>query len=366
MKPKIKLSVMVIAIMAVAAAGISTLQLSQASAISKSLSLKNIENLALSRAEYWRGRADTRLMLLRSLAGVMSDYENVPAEERRDRFDSMLLGALNTNPDILTLYTVWKPNALDNMDSRWTGRAGSGPDGQYGMAFTRETGEVLGRVTVDMEGSMAYITGPNSYKDRVEHPIPRNILGKDSYLLRFMVPIINPRTNETVGGVGCFLPIDQIQPGLEEIINTHEEISVMAIYSGNGFILSHFIPERIGRMLLDADKEYGDNIHLANQAVLTGKPYRDSVYDPTLETTVEVFMIPFQIGNSDISWSLMIGTPEEYVLREVSAITQFTVILSLVAIAAAAVIIYLVLNRVTKPIVRVADTLKVSGSAKTP
>ncbi|MCL2295279.1 MAG: methyl-accepting chemotaxis protein [Spirochaetes bacterium] len=358
MKIKIKLSLLVIAIMAVAITGIAALLLNKASGISTDLSLRGIQYLASQQAEYWKGREEGYLRALRTIANVMSNYENLPPAERRDRFDDMLKSTLVSEPDMITVYSIWKPNALDNMDAHFIGRAGSGASGQYAMAFSRETGEILGRASTDIDATMTFFNGGSSKNDRVEHPFARNINGTSAYLIRFMVPITNPQTNETVGAVGCLINIAPIQPVLEKTIMEHEEIAIMIIYSGNGFILAHFLPDRIGKKLIDVDKEFGKNIQLAYQAVLEGKGYRDSAYDPTLDTNIELVIQPVQIGSSDTTWSIMIGTTEEYVQAEVRTISKFTIVLALIAILITAVIVFIVLAYVTKPIVSVTDTLK--------
>jgi methyl-accepting chemotaxis protein len=205
---------------------------------------------------------------------------------------------------------------------------------------------------------MEYFNGPNSRKDRVEHPAPRKINGKDTYFIRLMVPIINVRTSEVVGGVGCLLVIDGVQPSIEEAIKTHNEISAMSIYSSNGFILGNLVPDRIGKMLTEAETLYGDYLQEANQAVLEGKPFRCSSYSEILKTNVEIQIAPLTIGNSDTTWSVMIASTEDYILTEVREMTWFTVIIAAGAIVAAVIIVYLVLNSTIKPIVRVANTLK--------
>jgi len=58
MKIKIKLSVMVIAIIAVILTVVAVILLRQASEISISLSKRAIDNLAAQRAAYWQGRED--------------------------------------------------------------------------------------------------------------------------------------------------------------------------------------------------------------------------------------------------------------------------------------------------------------------
>ena len=358
MKIKIKLNLIIIAIIVVIIVGIAALLLQKASNISIELSKRGIAYLTDIQVEYWQGREEGHVRMLRTLADIMANYNNMPADTRRDQFDSMLLGTLTGNPTIASIYTVWKPNAIDGMDAQYVGRPGSTDTGQYAINYTRETGEITTRITPDIDTQMAFINGPNARKDRVDQPIIRNINGKDAYVFRIVVPIVSAKTNEVVGGVGCLLTIDQIQPTVQDTLRTHDEISVMAIYTNSGFIMGHLVPERIGKQLLDVDTLYGDKIQEVNQAVQAGKSYATTSYSPVLKSNVEIDISSFTIGNSDTSWSIMIAATENYILTEVRAMTTFTLILGIIAVLAAALIIFTVLNYTTKPIVKVANTLK--------
>ena len=358
MKLKFKLSIMVIAILAVVVTGIAILLLREASDISLNLSLRAMKNLAQEQAMYWKGREDGRLLVLRSLSDIMADYERLPPESRRDQFDNMLLGSLTATPEIIQFYTVWKPNAVDGMDSRFIGRVGSTPTGQYAITYTRENGAIEARITNDIDSSMAYFNGPNAKKDRVEPPSARKVNGKDTYLLRMMVPIINPRTNETVGGVGCLLDISVIQPVVTETIKTHDEISALTVFVNNGFILGHLVPERVGKMLREAETIFGDYMDAASRAVQEGREFKCRTYSPVLQSNVELITVPFNLGSSDMTWSIMIVASDTQILAEVRAITRFTIILAVLALIISAVVIFIVLTRTVKPIVNVAETLK--------
>jgi len=349
---------MVIAIVVVIVAGVAVILLREASGISVSLSKRGLDNLAAQRAAYWQGREDGLYRVLRTLANQMGDYENVPAAERRDRFDEMLKAVTSAENTMYQVYTIWKPNALDGMDARFIGRSGSTETGQYAIAFREENGKVFSVVSTDVADAMVYLNGPNSHKDRYEHPVPRNIDGKDTFYFRLMVPIINKRTNEVVGGVGCLNVIDAIQPTIENTLKTREEISATAIYSNNGFIMASYVPERIGKMLADVDTIYGEHIQAANQAVIEGKEFTCTSYSSVLQSYVEIVVMPVPIGNSGKSWSVMIASTRSYILKEVNEMTVFTIIIAAIAIVIAVVIIYLVLSNTTKPIVKVADTLK--------
>jgi len=358
MKIKIKLSIIVIAIVMVVAGSIAVILLREASKISKELSIRSLRYLAKDQATYLKGREDSYLQILHAVAGIMEDYEDIPLAERRDLFDTMLLSTLTSNPNFYLTWSTWKPNALDGMDSRYIGRTGSTPTGQYAMTYVRDSNGIQARASGDIEATMAYMTGPNAKKARVEHPVPRTINGNNTHVIIMMVPIINPRTNEVVGGVGCLLIIDVLQTLLQNAIKDYEEIALMVVYSSNGFIMAHFIPDRIGKMMPDVDVEYGTSKQAALQAIQNGNIWEGHAYDPTLKSYVYLQMQPLQIGDSDTTWTVMVGTLESIVLKEVWNTTEFTIILTVIAIIAAAIIVFSVLNRVIHPIVMVAEQLK--------
>ncbi|MDR2951636.1 MAG: methyl-accepting chemotaxis protein [Treponema sp.] len=360
MKIKFKLSLIVIAIETVIVAGIAIILLRQASATSLRLSQQSIKNLARTRAEYWKGREDGNLKIMKTLADVMADFESIPVETRRDRFDAMMRSTLVANSNLSTVYTVWKPNVIDGNDSRYIGRTGSTPTGQYASAFDRgNNGQIIHRTTTDVDGAMGHFISANALNDRVLHPQPFTVNGKDTYVIRLFVPIVNHETSEVVGGVGCFIDIDIIQPIVQNTIGMYDEIIAMAIYSGNGFIIACYRPERIGTMLIDTETHYGDFRTQANNAVLKGQEYSCSSYAPLLKTNMESVMVPIKIGSSDTTWTIMIGTSEEYIMKDVWAIQRLTIILAAIAIIGGAAVVYIALGATTNSIVKVASVLKI-------
>src|SRR5215475_5179338 len=140
MKLKFKLSVMMIAIVVVIVVVVAVVLLNTASGMAVSLNVDAIEFIGETRAQYWMGREEARLQVIRTLADVMSDYERIPAQDRRNQYDAMIAGVFAANEDLVNLYTVWKPDAIDGMDARYIGRTGSTPTGQYAMTYSRESG----------------------------------------------------------------------------------------------------------------------------------------------------------------------------------------------------------------------------------
>ena len=358
MKIKYKLSVMVIVIIAVVVTGVAVILLREASSISLDLSIRSLDNLAGKQAEFWKGREDGYLRSLEMLAAIMAEYEVIAPEKRRDQYDDVLRAALIKEANWLQVFTVWRPNAVDGMDNLHVGRTGSSPTGQYAMAYSRDTGQIVAMTSTDIANSIDYINGPNAQIDRVDDPTPLTINGKTTQIIKMGAPIINPQTKEVVGLVGCVLSLGGGQAALENTIKSYEEISAMVMYSNKGTIIGHFIPDRVGKNLLDVDVEYGSQKQAAYDAVLNGKPFRMAQYEPNLKENCNFVMQPFTLGNSGVSWTILIGTLDSYVLHEVRAITKFTIIMAAIAVLIAAVIVYLVLNGTLKPIVKVATTLK--------
>ncbi|MDR0495101.1 MAG: hypothetical protein LBG95_05690, partial [Treponema sp.] len=118
MKIKFKLSIMVIAIVTLVAGGLAIVLLNQANALARTAYLTNLDNIAKARANLWQGRQEGHIRSLKALAALMSDYETVPLEQRRDRFDAMLKDVMALENEWIRSFTVWRPNAIDGMDSR--------------------------------------------------------------------------------------------------------------------------------------------------------------------------------------------------------------------------------------------------------
>jgi methyl-accepting chemotaxis protein len=358
MKLNFKMSLIVIAIVVVIVVTVAVVLLQTASGMAIELSTQIIEDMGDNQAVFWENREESRLMVLRTLANVFADYESIPVAERRERFDDILRGALATDPAFITFYTVWKPNALDGMDSRYIGRPGSTATGQYALAVSKETGSMVLRQTTDVAGSMEYLTGPGSKRERVLPPEARTINGKDVWVLRFMAPVINPRTNETVAGVGGYVDVAAIQGRVNETLKANPILAAMEIYGDTGFVFGSYEPDRQGKMMKDVATIYGDHMNDAIEKVAKGEEASYDSYSPVLKSNVKIELKSFRIGTSDKSWTVMTAATEDYMLTKVREMTRFTIILASIAIVISAVIVFIILSRTVKPIINVANTLK--------
>jgi len=173
-----------------------------------------------------------------------------------------------------------------------------------------------------------------------------------------MVAITNTRTKEIVGAVGCQFNLDTVQPRVEATMKAYEEIAVQAMYASNGFILGSFDKQRVYKMMKDVDMQYGDKTDEISDVLKTGKLYSIHHYSPLLKTNLQMSIAPITIGTSGETWSVMIGSTDDYILQDVNELRTYVIIIALITILAAVVLIYFILSRVIAPITTVAGVLK--------
>jgi len=357
MKIKIKLSIIVIVIVAIIAGGIAVIELVKASDVALSLAKDKTMYLARQRAQYWDGRLNGYIGTLQALSNIFNFYESIPEGDRRQQFEDNIRGIFEDSPDFVRLGTIWKPNAVEGNDTRYIGRPGSTPTGQFAFTMSRETGQIQVTASAVVQQTMDILNGPNGKVVSMSDPIPFKNLGKDTHAVTITVPIINKRTNESVGAVIGRLDIGMIQPILEGVIKKYDEVTSAVIYSDNGFILANYLPEFVGRKI-DEETQYGKQLNDVKTALRDAKEWEGTEFDPELKTNMVMAIANIPIGASPTTWSIMIGTTENYILKDIKAMERFVIILASIAIVIAVVIIYFVLGGITAPIVNVSDTLK--------
>ena len=357
MKIKIKLSIMMIAIVIVVAGGVALIQLDTSSKIILKLAKEKTLYLARQRAQYWDGRLNGYISTLEALSNIFNFYESIPVKDRRQQFEDNLSGIFEDSPDFVRLGTIWKPDAVDGQDARNIGRVGSTPTGQFAFTLSRDTGTITEGASLLVNDAMALLDGPNSKVVNMSDPIAIKNLGKDTFAVTIYVPIINKRLNQAVGVVIGRLDIGMIQPLVEQTIKDLDEVTSAVIYSDNGFILANYIPEFIGKQI-DEETQYGKQLNDVKTAIKNAQEWEGEEFDPELKTNMVMATANIPIGASPTTWSVMIGTTEDYILRDVNSLRRYVIILASIALVIAVVIIYFVLGTTTAPIVKVSDTLK--------
>ena len=345
MKIKFKLCIMMIAIVLVVAGGIAIIELQKSKSIILQLAKQKTLYLARQRAMYWDGRLNGYINILDTLSNIFNFYENIPVADRRQRFEDNLRGVFEDTPDFVRIATIWRPNAIDGNDARNINRPGSTPTGQFAFTLTRETGDIKVMTSGAVQDTMDIINGPNARVVCMSDPAPMTNMGKETYAVRITAPIINTRTNQTVGAVLCQFDTGFIQPTIENTIKTNEEVTSSAIYSDNGFIFGNYLKEFVGKKI-DEETQYNQNLKTVKEAIKNAKEWEGVEYDPELKTNMVMAIANIPIGTSPTTWSVMIGSAEDYIMRDVNAIKRlvFIILTVVVVVVVASIVVTIVVN----------------------
>jgi methyl-accepting chemotaxis protein len=360
MKLKYRLSLIVIVILVVVIAALSGILLNRASSMQMATALESQERLAARQAAVIQKRYEGYLRIVNTIADMMADYDMADPGRQRNRFDQLLHSLLASEKHIVAVYAVFKPNTIDaGWDASFAGTPGNTETGQYANWYTRRSGQIEHLTYDEIDTVMSFINGPQARKEVIYDPILQTIAGRNTFTVKISVPIIHRRTNQVVGHVGVNVDIAETQPVVDSTIKNNSDITAITVYAHNGTIIASSLPNQVGRLLSDAQGSLFDkDIGAALNAIVNGEKRRFKKYSETLDAELEVILYPFTIGETDVSWALMLGTETHLILDQINEMTVFTIIIAAAALVLTVAIIFVVSISITKPIVNVALTLK--------
>jgi methyl-accepting chemotaxis protein len=343
-----------------AGAALSVILVSIASSTQMATALESQERLAAEQARVIQMRYETYLRIAHTLADAMADYDKTEAGRQRNRFDQFMQSVVLSNERVVGIFAVFKPNTIDaGLDAEFAGSPGSTETGQWAPLYTQGTGTIEHLTYSGIPAMMTIINGPDARKEKIDDPVAQTVEGTNTYIVQVSVPVIYRKTGEVVGRVGVNVNTAYTQPVVDDTIKNHPDISAMTVYSDNGTIIASYALEQIGKPLKDAQSTLFDTDAAAAQdAVIRGEKFRLAEYSEVLETELEMIIYPFTIGETGISWALMLGTEKSLILEDINAMIFYTVIVALVAVTIMLVIVFFVSGSIAKPIANVALTLK--------
>ena len=336
MKLRIKLTFLVSTITIVVVAAISIITLSQSTKLQTVAATENLISTAGQTAMDIQRRYEEYLNSARTVADIMVNYEAIDSAERRSRYNDVLFGILNANPHYVSIYSLWKPNALDGRDAEL---------GQYLPMYTR----VNGKIEVKTHPNAQKILDNLSEKEIVIDPVSQVVNGEKTYIVGIGTPII--KGDKLVGIVGIDVNMKVMQSITE--IKPYGTGRV-AVISNNGIVMAHEMTSLIGTEIhQDYVSVLGTKgVEIIAESLKSGK---SGVFEYGGR---EIVTFPFYVGNSENALTALASVPKKTVLASVESMTQFTVIVAIIAIAVSALIGFVTATGIVKPIVGVIGMLK--------
>jgi methyl-accepting chemotaxis protein len=340
---------MIIIIMMVAViAAIAVVLLSRARLFQIEAAEENLENMTGLHAFELEGRYQVYMDVVQNLAQIMNGYQAVEPASRRSRYTETIQTLMDSRANFVGIYTVWKPGVIDDRAEELANTPGTDASGNFIPWVTRESGRLETRAYTDWQAALAAVKNVPTISD----PVRRTVAGKELLVSNITAPIILDGTTDIVGLIGISVELSLSQ-SIVSALKPYETGRAILI-SNNGTVVAHYDATKVG---LPAEQVLSPivgalGVSEVNEALRTGTGQVFSINGRICDA------YPFTIGDSTTPWALLSSVEEATVLADVTALTQFTIILVIIAAVVSAVIVFFIASNIVTPIVNVSLTLK--------
>jgi signal transduction histidine kinase/CheY-like chemotaxis protein len=309
-----------------------------------------IINLTSENALFIKTWFESHLVGVRSLSQIMERYEQIDPLERRDWVNLMVKAMVEDNPEVIGACTVWEPNALDGLDAQFAGAPGSDDSGRFVPYWskTRAGVQVEPLVGYNIPGEGEYYLIPKQTgREALTGPFLYPIDGVNMLMATVTAPIKNK--DRLVGVVTRDIEINIIRNQLERI-KPYEGAVAMA-YNNSGLIAGHFDPARVGKLMTQTEQDVaGPHLPELVQAVQKGERFSFTQYVPSLKKNLRFICVPFTVGESTTTWTLMIGVPHDIVTSQLLRMLWLAIPVSLAVILVVSSAVFMLTSSIIKPL----------------
>ena len=317
-----------------------------------SLGEKGASNVKNHLEGYWH-TAET-------IAESMERYDSIIPAERRIIFNVILEGLVLEHPEIIGIWCVWEENALEGNDRAYIGTRGTNEEGRYAPYFFWEDGEVNLEALDDFDqpGTDYYQIPKSNNATTILDPY-LDVFYWDNEKEVLMTTVAAPiRSNgKPVGVVGIDIRLEELQNIIHESLPYDDAVN--AVFSYNFTVAAHFDPGRLGKDMRETETDMlGPYMDDFAKAVQKGEQYYFSNYIAALHANMEAFSVPIHIGDSATPWCYVVGIRTQTVMAPANAMMLITFVIVGIMIAIITFAAILLSKSISRPIVKVTDTLK--------
>jgi methyl-accepting chemotaxis protein len=317
----------------------------------KSLVLDNMRSVSEKTGLEVQGWLHDSLSEVRSIAQVMTHYEDIPLEERRLFFNTMLQSLAEENDDVLAVWGIFEPNALDGLDARYINTPGSDQSGRYLSYFERRGNQIvlgaLSGYTDTGTGGDYYNIPLRTGKEAISEPYYYEVAGERQLITSLVVPVM--RNGKAIGAAGYDMSLVAIQ-NLSSTIKPYGSGS-SAVFSNGGVIVGHFDAERLGKNMRVTEKDMaGPKLDAFAAAIQNGTPFAFEAYSALDREITIISASPFTVGSSGVFWSAAVAIAQSAVMGPVYRMTILFIIMGIVMLLVMSIITLIIARSITAPL----------------
>ena len=297
-----------------------------------------------------QGLCNETMSITRTLVNAVSENKDLTIDEIHPSVKNILTRTLLDNPDFLSVWYDWEIKAITPEYNKKNGRISNIIlRSNNKVFFEREI-----RDTTDSEILSAYNDIKNSGKEIMGEPYYDDDTEglKGILLVSPSVPIMQNGVFQ--GMVGIDLDMRHIQNIVKKI--KPFEYSIAYLISPQNIIVAHTDETYHNKSLMD-NSERKNSFGNALESIKQNKP-RAFTYKNEKNEEVYVSLVPLNIGRDNEIWALGSETPINLVLEESNSIFRKTTIINILGIIILCLVLYFILNIVTKRLLSVIEYSK--------
>jgi methyl-accepting chemotaxis protein len=359
---KLTISMVIFTLVGIGSISISLLALSSNTIIK--LAHSNTLNAAGESSKEIQAYMERFYDTVEALSLVIEQYDEIPVSNRRPVLNTILRGVAEGTPGIFGLWCIMEPDVLEGNDSTYVRTMGATSTGRFAPMYywnpNNGTVEMMVREDFDSPSGIYYQTpkrnnGPTVIDPYTVEAEPGVIL----MMITMAVPLHHHENGREIfiGVVGMDIPLDEIQR-IADQTKPYEDASA-AVFSNNGTVVSYMDPNVIGQNMRQTEALLaGPYLNDFVNAIKNGEEFAFANYFAPIDGYLEIFVHPILIGETTTPWGLAIGIEQGTVRKPVTEMLEIAILISIGVLALVITGIILLSRSISKPLVKVADTLK--------
>lgn len=322
----------------------------------KKNSKDNLIKEAVSKANQEANNVKTELDyfmdMSRSLSHILLDFQTIPENLRRQVYMNILRNFLEQTEEILSVWTIWEPNSIDNLDEEHINSPGCTAFGSFAPTFYRT--EDL----VNLETNTDYLSDDQLFKkdyyyipkstgaETILEPYYYSYTGEKKdrlYVTNMITPLID--NNQFLGVIGIDLALSDIK----KLINTIQPYknTQIILLSNNGNIVAkntEYLDYKFDLVIDDSVYNITDKINTGRAISYFGKDSTNKEYFTSI--------VPFYVGKSIYPWALILKVPTNILFKKSQKLVSLAIFIAIIGFILLAIIIFFIAENIIRPLKR--------------
>lgn len=305
-----------------------------------------------SYANILSNRFNYDLGITKAIASSFTDIDGMDTTSRNHNYSITTYNLMRDNPDYVS---VWLSIQLNYYWKSW----GNQP-GRISFSFYRKDGQILEHKQYRDVGGIVNFTKYHEMMQTKKETFMEPYFDIGAFAAEKMLmtslatPILTPN-NDFIGVIGVDLEMSKVQEFTSKI-NIYKN-SYPILISNKGLLVSHPNKSLIGKSIDSVYSKECAQFKLP-QRILKGETFQVQTKGFGSEKEVFVTFAPLVVGNTGTPWSLGIVVPVKEIVYDANISLFVSLGLGILGILILAVIISLLIVKVTKPIEYITSSLK--------